>query len=89
MWGSSIVGFGTYEYENTRGKGFEWPRVGYSPRKRSLSIYITPVFEGFQELFDRLGKYRLGKGCLYINKLTDVDIDVLKKIIGKAYRETT
>jgi hypothetical protein len=89
MWGSSIVGFGAYTYENTRGKGFEWPKVGYSPRKRSLSIYITPGFEGFQELLDGLGKHRLGKGCLYINKLADVDVDVLKKIIGKAYRETT
>ena len=89
MWGSSIVGFGSYTYENTRGKGFEWPRIGYSPRKRSLSIYITPGFEGFQGLLDRLGKHRLGVGCLYINKLADVDIEVLKKIIGKAYRETT
>ena len=89
MWGSSIVGFGSYTYENTRGKGFEWPRVGYSPRKRSLSIYITPGFEGFQGLLDRLGKHRLGVGCLYINKLADVDIEVLKEIIGKAYRETT
>jgi hypothetical protein len=89
MWGSSIVGFGSYTYENTRGKGFKWPRVGYSPRKRSLSIYITPGFELFQGLLDRLGKHRLGVGCLYINKLVDVDIEVLKEIIGKAYRETT
>jgi hypothetical protein len=89
MWGSSIVGFGSYTYDNTRGKGFEWPRVGFSPRKRSLSIYITPGFEGFNDLLDRLGKHRLGVGCLYINKLADVDIDVLKEIIGKAYRETT
>ena len=88
MWGSSIVGFGVYKYENTRGKEFEWPRVGFSPRKQSLSIYITPGFDGFQDLLDELGKHRLGKGCLYVNKLLDVDIEVLKKIIYKAYIET-
>ena len=88
MWGSSIVGFGVYTYENTRGKVFEWSRVGFSPRKQSLSIYITPGFDGFQDLLDELGKHRLGKGCLYVNKLLDVDIEVLKKIIYKAYIET-
>lgn len=88
MWGPSIVGFGGYKYENTRGKEFEWPRVGFSPRKRSLSIYITPGFDGFQDLFEELGKHRLGKGCLYVNKLEDVDIEVLKTIINKAYVET-
>jgi hypothetical protein len=88
MWGSSIVGFGVFKYANTRGKEFEWPRVGFSPRKQSLSIYITPGFDGFQDLLEELGKHRLGKGCLYINKLLDVDIEVLKKIIYRAYIET-
>jgi len=87
MWGSSIVGFGLYKYDNTRGKEFEWPRVGFSPRKQSLSIYLKYGFDGYQGLLDVLGKHRLGKGCLYINKLADVDIEVLKKIIYKAYRE--
>jgi hypothetical protein len=87
MWGSSIVGFGLYKYDNTRGKEFEWPRVGFSPRKQSLSIYLTYGFDGYQGLLDMLGKHKLGKGCLYINKLADVDIEVLKKIIYKAYRE--
>jgi len=89
MWGPSIVGFGSYKYENTRGKEFEWPRVGFSPRKQSLSIYITPGFDRFTDLLDVLGKHRLGKGCLYINKLADVDIEILKKIVRKAYIETT
>lgn len=88
MWGSSIVGYGVYTYENTRGKEFEWPRVGFSPRKQSLSIYITSGFDGFQGLLEELGKHRLGKGCLYVNKIVDVDIEVLKKIIYKAYIET-
>ncbi len=89
MWGPSIIGFGIYTYENTKGKGFEWPRVGFSPRKQSLSIYITSGFDGFKDLFEELGKHRLGKGCLYINKLADVDNGVLKKIIYKAYTEAT
>ena len=88
MWGSSIVGFGVYKYSNTRGREFEWPRVGFSPRKQSLSIYITPGFDDFKSLLDDLGKHRLGKGCLYINKLADVDIWVLRKIVRKAYIET-
>ena len=87
MWGSSIVGFGLYRYDNTRGKEFEWPRVGFSPRKQSLSIYLSYGFDEYQGLLGMLGKHRLGKGCLYINKLADVDINVLKKIIYKAYRE--
>jgi hypothetical protein len=88
MWGSSIIGFGIYKYSNTRGRDFEWPRVGFSPRKRSLSIYLTYGFEGFQDLLDKLGKHKLGKGCLYINKLADVDKEIVKKIIKKAYENT-
>ena len=90
MWGPSIIGFGMYKYNNTRRarKEYEWPRVGFSPRKQSLSIYITPGFYGYQAPLDELGKHRLGKGCLYVNKHADFDIEVLKIIIYKAYIET-
>ncbi len=84
MWGPSIIGYGRMTYSNTRGEA-EWPRVGFSPRKRSLSVYVTPGFEGLEGLLEKLGKHRLGKGCLYINKLADVNIDVLKDIVKKTY----
>lgn len=81
MWGSSIVGFGTYEYTNTAGKDFEWPITGFSPRKQALTVYIMPGFSRFQPLMKKLGKYKTGKSCLYIKRLSDVDEKVLQKLI--------
>ena len=85
MWGSSIIGFGTIHYKTKSGQEADWPKTGFSPRKRSLSIYVTTGFNDFEALLSKLGKHRLGKGCLYINKLADVDLDVLREIIQKAY----
>lgn len=81
MWGASIVGFGRYAYSNSTGKTFEWPVVGFSPRKNDLTLYIMPGFDGFAELMARLGKHKTGKSCLYLKKLADVDAKVLRKII--------
>lgn len=81
MWGSSIVGFGRYAYTNSTRKTFEWPLVGFSPRKNDLTLYIMPGFEGFAELMAKLGKHKNGKSCLYLKRLADVDVDVLRKLI--------
>jgi hypothetical protein len=84
MWGSSIVGFGTYHYKYESGREGNIPIVGFSPRKQSLSVYIMPGFVEYEEILGRLGKHRIGKTCLYINKLADVDIPVLKELIVKS-----
>lgn len=83
MWGSSIVGFGTYKYRYESGREGEWPVIGFSPRKTDLTLYIVPGFDKF-ELMAKLGKYKTGKSCLYIKKLDDVKLSVLKQLIGKS-----
>lgn len=82
MWGSSIVGYGVYHYksEKSRQEG-DWPLVGFSIRKSAISIYIMPGFNDYTELLAKLGKHKTSVGCLYINKLTDVHIAVLTKLI--------
>ena len=76
MWGASIVGFGRYAYTNSTKKTFEWPLIGFSPRKQDLTLYLMPGFDGFAELMAKLGKHKTGKSCLYLMQLADVDIDV-------------
>ena len=75
MWGTSIVGFGTYDYKYASGREGSWPVVGFSPRSKNLTLYIMPGFSNFKKLMGQLGKYKTGKSCLYINKLADVDAD--------------
>lgn len=87
MWGDSIVGFGTYHYRYKSGREGDWPRIGFSPRKQYLAIYIMPGFGDSQDLLARLGKHRTSVSCLYINKLADVDKDVLCEIMAAAYQE--
>lgn len=84
MWGESIVGFGKYRYSNTAGKDFEWPITGLSPRARNLTLYIMPGFSRYDGLMKKLGKHKTGKSCLYINKLSDVDEDVLETLIEES-----
>ena len=87
MWGDSIVGFGSYHYHYKSGREGDWPRIGFSPRKQYLAIYIMPGFGDYQDLLTRLGKHRTSVSCLYINKLADVDKDVLCEIMAAAYQE--
>ena len=87
MWGDSIVGFGTYHYRYKSGREGDWPRTGFSPRKQYLAIYIMPGFDNYEALLSRLGKHRTSVSCLYINKLADIDMDVLREIIAGAYQE--
>lgn len=80
MWGS-IVGFGQYHYKYDSGREGDAVRTGFSPRAKNLTVYIMPGYQDLGDKLERLGKHKLGKSCLYINKLADVDKDVLKEII--------
>ena len=82
MWGNSIIGFGTYHYKYDSGRDGDWFLTGCSPRKQSLTLYIMAGFGKYDELMGKLGKYKTGKSCLYINKLEDVDLEVLKELIA-------
>lgn len=84
MWGPSIVGFGRYRYKYDSGREGEWMLTGFSPRKSELTLYIMPGFEHFPDLMKKLGKYKTGQSCLYIKKLEDVDIKVLRELVTKA-----
>lgn len=89
MWGTSIIGFGEYYYESERSsqKG-HWPLTGFSPRKQSISIYIMPGFSSYKSILDKLGKFKLSKGsCLYIKRLSDINIPSLKKLIKESVKE--
>ena len=87
MWGPSIVGYGSYHYRYASGQEADWPITGFSPRKQNLSIYIMTGFEESDELLTRLGKHKTGKSCLYVNKLADVDLDVLEKLVRASVAE--
>jgi hypothetical protein len=83
MWGSSIVGFGDRHLKYESGRELDWFVMGFSPRKQNLTLYIPGTVEKQQSLLKKLGKHKTGKGCLYINKLEEVDLAVLKEIINK------
>ena len=84
MWGSSIVGFGSYTYTYASGRSGEWPLVGFSPRKQALTLYVMPGFDDYQDLLDELGEFRTGKSCLYIKSLAKVDQKILTRILRKS-----
>ena len=85
MWGPSIVGFGSYHYRYDSGREGDMPMTGFSPRKQSLTVYVMPGFAGSEDLLERLGKHRTSVSCLYINKLADVDQEVLAELIGRSF----
>jgi len=80
MWGPSIVGFGRYTYRNPAGKLVNWMRIGFSPRKANLTLYLISGFEEHAELLGRLGKHKTSVSCVYVNRLSDVDMDVLREL---------
>ena len=86
MWGPSIIGFGTQHYVYETGREGDMPAAAFSPRKAYMTFYVDDKFEGAQELYARLGKHKKSVACLYINKLDDVDLDVLYEIIARQYR---
>lgn len=86
MWGTSIVGFGTYHYKGKSGREGDWMLVGFSPRKQNLTLYIMAGFDRYDELLKKLGKFTTGKSCLYIKKLADVDKKVLKELVSESVK---
>ena len=82
MWGEAIVGFGDYRYKYAIGREGDWFLAGFSPRKQNISVYIMGYLEYYPDHLVRLGKFKNGKGCLYIKKLEDIDMDVLEDLIS-------
>lgn len=82
LWGSAIIGFGDKHLVYESGRELDWFVMGFSPRKQNFALYITGTVEKQQALLKKLGKYKTGKGCLYINALSEVDLAVLKQIIA-------
>jgi len=86
MWGDSLVGFGDIHYKYASGREGDWMLTAFSPRKQNLTLYIMSGFDQHAELLARLGKYKTGKGCLYINRLSDVDQNVLRELIQESVK---
>ena len=84
MWGDSIVGFGDYRYKYASGREGDWFLAGFSPRKQNLTVYIMAYLEYYPDRLERLGKFKHGKGCLYIKKLEDIDMNVLEDLIASS-----
>ncbi len=87
MWGASIIGYGRYHYNYKSGREGDFLATGFSPRKSSLSVYIMPGYQDYSEILGRLGKHKTGKSCLYINKLADIDMDILAELIRTGLRD--
>ena len=87
MWGPTIVGYGSYHYTYDSGREGDMCATGFSPRKANLSLYIMPGYQDFGDLLSRLGKHKTGAACLYINKLADIDLDVLEQIVRAGLTE--
>ena len=88
MWGSSIIGFGNMKYKSAAtGREVDWLKIGFSPRKANLSLYLTMNIQNHAAALKKLGKHKTGVGCLYINKLEDVDLKVLKDIINASLKK--
>lgn len=84
MWGSTIVGFGSYHYTYNSGREGDWFVTGFSPRKRELTIYIMSGFSNYAGLMKKLGKFKTGKSCLYIKKLDDINFEILRSLISQS-----
>lgn len=88
MWGSSIIGYGEYTLQNSLGEA-QWPKIGFSPRKTSTVLYLVPEILESDPLMGKLGKHKIGKSCLYINRLSDVDMDVLRELATRSWKHMT
>ena len=87
MWGPTIIGFGRYHYVYDSGREGDSLATGFSPRKANLSIYIMPGYQDYGEIMSRLGKHKIGKACLYVNKLADIDLAVLEELIRAGLKD--
>jgi hypothetical protein len=84
LWGTSLIGFGNYHYKYESGREGDFFLTGFSPRKQNLTVYIMPGFERYTDLMKKLGKYKTGKSCLYLKKLEDINLEVLKELIRES-----
>jgi hypothetical protein len=82
MWGASIVGFGDVHYKYASGREGDWFKIGFSPRKQNLTVYMMDGFPKYQDLLAKLGKHKTGVSCLYINRLEQIDLAVLREMIS-------
>lgn len=82
MWGAGIIGFGSYHYKYKSGHEGDAPLLGFSPRKDAISLYLSSTFENKEELLSKFGKHKAGKGCIYIKKMSDIDLEILNKMIS-------
>ena len=88
LWGSSIIGFGSYHYKSERSsQEGDWPLTGFSPRKQNLTVYIMPGFGSYKPILKKLGKYKTSAGCLYMNRLSDIHLPTLKKLVAASVRD--
>jgi hypothetical protein len=87
MWGESIIGFGVYHYKYESSQEGDWMRIGFSPRKQNISLYLMGATTMQTNLWERLGKYKTGKSCVYLNKLADIDKSVLRDLIRESLNE--
>ena len=86
LWGTSIVGFGSVHLRYASGRELDWPVVGFSPRKAATTLYLMEGFEDRADLMGRLGPHSTGKSCLYLKRLSDVDLDVLRELVAESVR---
>lgn len=87
IWGNAIVGFGTFQYKQKSGQAGDWFMAGFSPRKQNISIYTMSGFNQHEPLMCKLGKFKTGVGCLYINRLSDIDVKVLNELMRLSFDE--
>jgi len=87
MWGTAIIGFGTYVQQYSAGKELTWPILGFSPRKQNVTIYLAPGFEAKKDLLTKLGKHKTSKVCLMIKSLEGLHMPTLKKLVSESYKE--
>jgi len=86
LWRGQMIGFGTYEYSLSKGKVSEWFITGFAPRAKNITIYVVAGYHKYEEQLKKLGKFSLGKSCLYIKHLSDIDVAVLREIIRDGYQ---
>ena len=86
MWGDSIIGFGDIHYKYASGREADWFKIGFCPRKQNISLYLSQVYMNNNDKLQKLGKHKTGKSCLYINKLEDIDLEVLKIIFQESLK---
>jgi len=88
MWGPTIIGFGEYHYKYESGREGDTLNVGFSPRKANMVMYVMGMIKDDDPLMQKLGKYKTGRACLYVNKFDDIDLNILEKLIAKSYKAT-